>query len=178
MLRTALAIAAKLLMRAQVENIEKIKTNIVEVKWKVKTKTTTKRGMTKQKQSFIERDFFLLAVSPVAMIGGFNGVAYGQISNILVAFFRVSYVEVDWLSLGLNVGPFLSTVPLSWMMASKFLKFRMFYVGACFIGTAAYCFLAISVVKPSLFSLMICGQLLNSFAGAVISAAPTIFAAL
>jgi len=124
------------------------------------------------------RWLLLLTLSTVAMIGGFDGVAYGQISNILVAFFRVGYVAVDWLTLGLNVGPFLLTVPLSWLMASKFLKFRMFYVGACFIGTAAYCFLATSVVKPSLFSLMICGQLLNSFAGAVISAAPTIFAAL
>jgi len=124
------------------------------------------------------RWFFLLTLSILSLMGGFNSVSWGQISNIFVAFFRVSYVQVDWLTLGLNVGPFLLTVPLSWMMASKFLKFRMLYVGACFTGTVGYSFLVISVVRRSLFPLMISAQILNSFAGTVLVVSPTIFATL
>ena len=135
--------------------------------------------MTKHKTKLYRRRcIFLLTLSTVAIIGGFNAVGYGQVSNIFVAFFRVNSVEVDWLTLGLNVGLFVLTVPLSWMMASKFFRFRIFYTGACFTATVGYSFLAISVVNRLLFPYMVSGQILNSFAGAFISAAPTIFAAL
>jgi len=133
--------------------------------------------MTKPKQSFIVEDvFFLLNLSTVAIIGGFIAVGYGQVSNIFVAFFRVNYLEVDWLTLGLNVGLFVLTVPPSWMMASKIFRFRILYIGACF--TVGYSFLAVSVVNRLLFPYMVSGQILNTFAGAFISAAPTICAAL
>ena len=165
-------------MPALVTKVKKIKQICgSEMEGQIQSDDEQKSDKTKTKL-YRRRCFFLLIISTMGTIGGFNSVAFGQVSNIFAELFRVSYAQVDWLTLGEIVGSVVVTAPLSWMMASKLLRLRMLLVGACFITTVAYSCLAISAVSRSLFPLMVSAQLLSSIASAGMSATPIIFAAL
>ena len=124
------------------------------------------------------RWFILLALSAIQMCCGFAVASVGQVSNIFVAFYRVGYKEVDWLTLGANIGPVVLTVPLSFIIAKNCFGFRYLSLAAAGSSTAGFACLSCSVIHRSLFPVTFLGQILNSAAKTTIVLSPPVFAAL
>ena len=119
---------------------------------------------------------FLFAVAALQTNCGFILASFGQVSNIFVTFYRVSVESVDWLTLVMNLVPVILALPLSWFASLNCLRFRFLILAAAFSSTAGFACLAFSVLKRSLFPLLVVGQILNSLARTAMILSPNIFA--
>ena len=120
----------------------------------------------------------LAAVSALQILNGFSFACYGQVSNVFAPFYHVTYFEVDWLTLTMDVGPIILTIPFSWFMVTEKMGFKSLILTAAFASTIGYICVVASVAKRWLFPLMIVGQIFNSVSSTAMLVSPSVFAVL
>ena len=121
---------------------------------------------------------FLATVSALQILNGFSFACYGQLSNVFVAYYNVAYFEVDWLTLTMDVGPIILTIPFSWFMVTEKMGFKSLILTAAFASTIGYVCVVASVAKRWLFPLTIVGQIFNSVSSTAMLMSPSVFAVL
>jgi len=121
---------------------------------------------------------YLLLLATLQLPGGFSFVCFGQMSKIFVVFFQITYVEVDWLTLSINLSAIMLAVPFSLAVFYKWggLRRMCMTIGLCY--SLGYICICASLAKSTLFPLAFVGQLLNGVASTLLLALPPIFAAL
>ena len=121
---------------------------------------------------------FLAIVSALQILNGFSFAYYGQLSNVFVAYYNVTSFEVDWLTLTMDVGPIILTIPFSWFMVTEKMGFKFLILTAAFASAIGYICIVASVAKRWLFPLMIVGQIFNSVSSTAMLMSPSVFAVL
>ena len=120
----------------------------------------------------------LAAVSALQILNGFSFACYGQVSNVFAPYYHVTYFEVDWLTLTMDVGPIILTIPFSWFMVTEKMGFKSLILTAAFASTIGYICVVASVAKRWLFPLMIVGQIFNSVSSTAMLVSPSVCAVL
>lgn len=129
-------------------------------------------------QLYQRRWLFLVLIALLQIIPGTSNVSFGQISDVFVTFYGVTYAQVDWLTLAVNIGPIILTIPLSWCVVNGRLGFRALSIAQGVSTTLGFAIIACSAASSFLFSLMLLGQIINSLATTARLIIPPVFSAL
>nr|CAB3246501.1 feline leukemia virus subgroup C receptor-related protein 2-like [Phallusia mammillata] len=121
---------------------------------------------------------FVLGLFAMLFFSGISFSSYGQVSSFYVQFFRVSHLEVDWITNARNTSPIIITFPLAWLIFKGKIGLRNMILIVAGSSTLGLFFVLLSLTHHSLFPLIITGQILCGLSEVVGVAIPSTFAAL
>jgi len=101
---------------------------------------------------------------------------FGQVNDFYVAFFKVTYAQVDWATLTHNVSPFVVLLPVLWMIHHGKFGFRNVVIFATVCLSLSFLCSAVSLVSDKLFALVIAGQMFDGITATLLIATPPTFA--
>ena len=118
----------------------------------------------------------ILAVCIVRSVIVFNNTGFGLVADISVAYYDVTYPQADWIVLSNCVGSFLGSSVLTWLIFQNFLAFRSFLIVASTFLLIDCVLILSSLIKSSLFFLLVIGQVFNGIGKSIIFTIPSAFA--
>lgn len=121
---------------------------------------------------------FLATLCVQQALFGISASLFGQINNFFVAYFRVSYTQVDWMTISMSLAPIVVTLPLAWLTFKRIVGFKFLAIFCAITSTIGFGCFAISMASRNLFAVSVVGQIMNGVGTQVITATPPTFAAL
>ena len=127
---------------------------------------------------YIKRWFILAALVVLVFIAVLNHVMFGIVNNVIVAYFDTTYETIDLIGLGPCLGTIATTPILAWLSFKEMITCRkLMTVASLVLSVNSICAL-LAFIKPSLFGLLIFGQIFGGIAFAIVFVIPTVLAQL
>jgi len=102
----------------------------------------------------------------------FTLIGFGYLNNVMVAYFETSYAAIDWLVLGCNIGTACASPIIACFALKNQLSCKKAMITASCLFIIGFMIIIIGFLRPSLYFLVVVGQVLNGFAGAIVLALP------
>ena len=127
---------------------------------------------------YTERWFLLAATCINTTLNLFLSKSFSTANEILVVYFQVSLMQLDWACLGLYAGTTLITPLVAYLCFAKLIGFRMMAICGCFCSLLSCSCILLTIRYPFLFSLMVGASLLQGVAYCASFSLGTFFAVL
>lgn len=125
-----------------------------------------------------KRWFILGGLVLLIFMSAFNLVNFGLVNNIMVIYFRTTYVAVDWMVLGCNLGALASSPVFAYLSFKQLISYDKVMIFAAFVFVVDYVLVIIAFIYPRLFVLLVLGQVIGGVALTSVFTLPTTVAQL
>ena len=119
------------------------------------------------------RRWLVLFNASILMVAvAFNVLSFGPINNVIVAYFRVTYVQVDWISLSTYGASFVLLVVFAYCSFNEMINLKFGLLISAFSFLVNSIGVAVAFVNSHFFPILVLGQLfggiLNCTAGFIV----------
>ena len=115
----------------------------------------------------------LLNASILLVAVAYNVLSFGPINNVIVAYFHVTYVEVDWATLSTYVASFIVLIALAYCSLNEMIDLKFGLLISAFSFLINSIAIAVAFSKSRFFLILVLGQLfggiLNSTATFIVA---------